>query len=71
MSVIKYKNPEDATRALWCFTPDAEYYRRVRELWRTANRLCPPRFPQGIFKYKTFEDAAKQKLAWLIENANI
>ncbi|MCP5047299.1 MAG: hypothetical protein GY940_09015 [bacterium] len=68
-SIEKFETFEDAERALWCFKPDAEYYERVRELWKLANHLCPPQFPQGVFKYKTFEEANKQKEEWVLANA--
>lgn len=69
MAIEKFKTFEEAEQALWCFKPDAEYFKRVRELWKLANRLCPPRFPQGVFKYKTIEDANKQKEEWILANA--
>lgn len=69
MGIQKFKSFEDAERALWCFKPDAAYYKRVAELWEMANRLCPPNFPRGIFKYKTIEEANKDKEKWIMENA--
>jgi hypothetical protein len=69
MTIEKFKKFEDAERALWCFEPDEAYYKRVAEFWKLANRLCPPDFPQGIFKYKTIEEANKQKQEWIIANA--
>jgi hypothetical protein len=69
MGIEKFKTFEEAERALWCFKPDAEYYKRVAELWKAANRLCPPDFPSGIFKYRTIEEANKQKEEWILENA--
>ncbi len=69
MPIEKFETFEEAEQALWCFEPDAEYYKRVRELWKVANHLCPPQFPQGVFKYKTFEEANKQKDEWVLANA--
>ena len=69
MAIEKFKSFEDAERALWCFEPDDEYYKQVAQLWNLANRLCPPNFPRGIFKYRTREEANKQKEEWILANA--
>ena len=42
MAIQKFKDFQEAERALWCFYPDEEYYKRVVKLWDLANRLCPP-----------------------------
>lgn len=52
--------------ALWRFNPGKEYFNQIRELFKLANRLCPPNFPRGIFKYKTLEEANKDKEEWLL-----
>lgn len=69
MSIQKFKTFNDAEKALWCFKPDKEYYNQVIELFEFANQICPPEFPHGIFKYKTMEEANKQKEEWILENA--
>lgn len=69
MGIQKFKTFEEAERALWCFHPDKEYYKRVAELWKLANYLCPPNFPRGIFKYRTIEEANRDKEKWILENA--
>jgi len=69
MSLQKFKSFEEAERALWCLNPDEKYFKQVRELFKLANRLCPPNFPWGVFKYRTIEDADKDKEKWLLQNA--
>lgn len=69
MSVRKFKSFEDAERALWCFKPDEAYYKKVAALWELGNKLCPPDFPRGIFKYRTIEDANRDKEKWVLANA--
>lgn len=68
MPVIKYETFEDAEKALWNFNPDDAYYRRVNRLFEFADRLNPIRFPRGIFKYRTLEDAARQHDDWVLEH---
>ena len=69
MPVYKYKSFEEAQRALWNFAPDEEYYRTAGELWDMANRLVPPAFKRGIFKFRTIEEANKHRMNLEIENA--
>jgi len=69
MPVYKYKTFEDAERDLWNFHPDEEYFRKVAELWEFANKLCPITYPKGIFKYRSIEEANKQRDEWELEHA--
>ena len=61
MPVFKYKTFEEADKALWTFHPDAEYYRQVAALWRFANKLSPIKYPQGVFKFSSIEEANKHR----------
>ncbi|MBN2091163.1 hypothetical protein JW964_16240 [candidate division KSB1 bacterium] len=61
MPVFKYKTFEEAERALWNFKPDEAYFKRVAELWDFANQLNPIRYPRGIFKFKTIEEANRHR----------
>jgi hypothetical protein len=69
MSIQKFKTFEEAEKALWCKEPDENYYKRINNLFELAYRLNPPNYPRGIFKYKTLEEANKQKEEWILENA--
>ena len=64
MPVFKYKTFEEAERALWNFHPDESYFRKVAELWDFADKLSPIRYPKGIFKFKSIEEANKQREQW-------
>ncbi len=57
MPVYKFKTCEEAERALWNFHPDERHFERVKKLWNFANELSPIRYPRGIFKFKTIEEA--------------
>lgn len=61
MPIYKYKSFEEAERALWNFHPDEAYYEKVAELWEFANKLSPINCPQGIFKFKSIEEANKHR----------
>ena len=37
--IQRFKILEEADRAVWCFDPDATYWQRVAELWKSADHL--------------------------------
>lgn len=61
MPIYKYKSFEQTERALWNFQPDAAYYKKVVALWAFANRLRPIKYPRGIFKFRTIEEANRHR----------
>lgn len=69
MPVYKFKTFEEAERALWNFHPDEAYYSRVAELWNFANKLSPVSYPRGIFKFRSLEEANKQREEWELNRA--
>jgi hypothetical protein len=69
MPIYKYKSFEEAERALWNFHPDAAYYQKVAKLWNFANQLRPIKYPRGIFKFRTIEEANRQRDEWELQFA--
>lgn len=61
MPVDKFKNFEEAERALWNFNPDEAYFKRVAELWAFADQLNPIIYSKGILKFRNLEEANKQR----------
>ena len=64
MPVIKYRSFEEAQKAMWCFSPTGEYYRKLADLFEFSNQIFShfQRPLQGIFKYKSLNQAkAKDK----------
>jgi hypothetical protein len=59
MSIEKFKTFETAKRALWCFEPDAEYYRRIAAHFKLARKLCSVDSPKGVFKYRSISAAKR------------
>ncbi len=59
MPVYRYRSFEEAERALWCYAPDEEYYRRVSRLFAFAFRLRTPVCRRGVFKYTGIDEARK------------
>lgn len=69
MPVYKYKSFEEAERALWSFYPNEFYFHRVAELWEFANTLSPITYPKGVFKYRSIEEANRQRYEWELASA--
>ena len=61
MPVYKYRTFEEAERALWNFSPDEAYFKRVAQLWAFADQLNSIIYPSGIFKFHTLEEANKHR----------
>jgi len=69
MPVFKYKTFEKARKALWNFHPNAAYFKQVAELWDIADKLSPISYPKGVFKYKSINEANKQRKNWEMDYA--
>jgi len=61
MAIKKFTSFEEARRDQWVFSPDAEYYKRLRKFYRFAFRLSPPRSDHGIRKYRDISEATKRE----------
>ncbi len=61
MPVQKFKTFEDAEKALVINEPNEAYFKRVAQLFTFANKLNPIKWPKGIFKFKTIEEANRHR----------
>ena len=68
--IQRFKTFEEADKAAWCFDPDATYWQRVAELWKFADHLLRRRYPKGVFRYHTIEEANKEAEHWIVSNAS-
>lgn len=56
MGVTKFRTFEEAEQALWCLSPDAAYFERVRAMFEVAEKLRPHNFRPGITKFRSIEE---------------
>ncbi len=71
MPIKKFRSIEEmdeARRELWCDKPDAAYFERVGKLWEASSRLNPRKFPRGVFKFRTIEEAQAHREKLLTEH---
>jgi len=69
MPVQRFRSFEEAREALWGDPGDPEYLRQISWLWAFADRLYPRRFPRGVYRYTSIEEANRQREAWEIAGA--
>ena len=64
MPIRKFREGEDA-RPAWTGPPGhPDLIRRIRAVWAIAARLAPSNFPRGVRKYRTMEEANREREEW-------
>lgn len=67
MPVRRLRSPEEAEDATVLDPGDPEFAARLRAIWRLSRRLCPVRFPPGVYKHRSVEAMNRQTEAWEAE----
>ena len=61
MPVRRFRDLDDARRALWTASDDPTLAERVRRFWRFSARLAPPSASRGLRRFRTIEDANAER----------
>lgn len=69
MALRKYKTTEEAELDLICVKPDSAYFKRIAKLLHTGAGSSFRKFPGGLIKYKTMQEADEEAERWLLEAA--
>jgi hypothetical protein len=64
MPIRKLRALPDDDDSLWLAPDDPRLWPTIAEVWSLAARLCPPRFPPGVHKHRSIEDANRETLEW-------
>jgi hypothetical protein len=64
MPVKKFRNLQDMEDSLWREPGDPELSRAIDRAWNFAARTCPRRFPPGVYRYRTMEEAEHRRDLW-------
>jgi len=67
MPLQRFRDFDEARRALWVPRGDAGLARRIRSLWSFARRLAPGSAPRGIRRFRTQDEANRERDAWVEE----
>jgi hypothetical protein len=65
MPLQRFRDFDEARRALWVEPGDPELLPRIRRLWAFASRLAPGSGPRGIRKFRTMEEANRERDEWV------
>ncbi|MGO9482330.1 MAG: hypothetical protein ACLP05_11205 [Candidatus Kryptoniota bacterium] len=68
MPIQKFKTFDEASKALWNFAPDDDYYRRVENFYKLACRLITISPERGVYKFHSFEEAGQHRVEFLLQN---
>ena len=52
----------------WRDPGDPALFRAIKSVWDFAERTCPLRFPPGVYKHRTIEDAQALVEVWADAN---
>ena len=64
MPVHKYRDVASMPDRSWRSPGDPTLSQAIRHVWDFAQHTTQPRFPPGLYKHRTVEDAAVQRQAW-------
>ncbi|REJ74004.1 MAG: hypothetical protein DWQ36_08965 [Acidobacteria bacterium] len=64
MPVRKYRDVTEMPDALWFDKGSPELLRALRETWEMVQRTLRPRFPPGVHKHRSIEEAQQLSDAW-------
>ena len=64
MPVRRYRSVEEMEDAAWMDPSDPQLWPTIREVWRLAERMSPRRFPRGVYKNRSIEEANERAEAW-------
>jgi hypothetical protein len=60
----RFRQLPEADESLAFSPDDPRLWPTIKAVWALSARLCPPRFPPGVYKHRTIEDANRQTEAW-------
>ena len=64
MPVRKYRSVEEMDGNTWREPGDPALFRAIKATWEFAERTLQPRFPPGVYKHRSIEEADKVREAW-------
>lgn len=68
MPIRKFRNLQEMEDSLWREPGDPQLWQAIARVWRFADQTCPRRFPPGVYKHRTIEEAERLRESW--EEAN-
>jgi hypothetical protein len=67
MPVKKYRDISEMEEPVY-ERGSARLYEVIRHVWGLSDLICPLRFPPGVFKHRSVEDAEALREQWELAN---
>jgi hypothetical protein len=64
MPVRKFRHVGEMERELWIDRDDPRLFAAIKSVWDFAQRTVRLRFPPGVYKFQSADDAAEQRERW-------
>lgn len=68
MPVRKFRSVEEMEGNTWREAGDPALFRAIRATWDFARRSTQPRFPPGVYKHRSIEEAEELREEWAKAN---
>jgi hypothetical protein len=68
MPVRRFRSVEEMEDNTWYGRNDPRLFQAIRSTWEFARKVTQPRFPPGVYKHRTVEEAQELREVW--ERAN-
>jgi hypothetical protein len=64
MPIRKFRSLQAMEDSLWREPGDPALWNSIRQVWEFAERTCPRRFPPGVHKHRSIEQAQALRDLW-------
>lgn len=64
MPVKKFRRVEEMEGNVWREPGSPDLLRAIRSLWKFSARIFPRRFPPGVYRHRSIEEAKHQRELW-------
>jgi len=68
MPVYKFRDVSEMPDERWYDKGSPELLRAIRRVWDFSSRTTQPRFPAGVYKHRSIEEAERLREKWAKEN---
>lgn len=68
MTVRKFRHVGEMEREVWFDNDDPSRFAAINAVWDFAQRTVQLRFPPGVYRFRSAEDAAEQRERWERQN---
>ena len=68
MPIRKFRDVSEMPDGPWYDRDDPALPAAIRRVWAFAARTCPLRFPPGVHRHRSLEEADAQRERWEVAN---